>query len=111
MAAKAPRPIDAIDTKVRICRQSLVMPGKAVRATRTITAIAATFGAVAKKVVTGVGAPSYTSGVHIWNGTAEILKARPTATRTIPMIKPAEGLVPPRNSPASAAKLVVPEKP
>ena len=58
MAAKAPRTIEAIDTKVRIWRQSLEMPGKAVTMTRTRTAIAATLGAEAKKVVTGVGAPS-----------------------------------------------------
>ncbi len=34
------------------------MPGNAVIATRTNTAIAATFGAEAKNAVTGVGAPS-----------------------------------------------------
>jgi hypothetical protein len=27
--------------------------------------------------VTGVGAPSYTSGVHWWNGAADALKPRP----------------------------------
>ena len=58
IAAKAPRPIEAIETKVTIWRQSPAMPGKAVTMTRTRTAIAATLGAVAKKVVTGVGAPS-----------------------------------------------------
>ena len=31
----------------------------------TITVIAAILGTIAKKAVTGVGAPSYTSGVHI----------------------------------------------
>src|SRR5450759_3332559 len=34
------------------------------------------------KAVIGVGAPSYTSGVHMWNGTAAILKPKPTSTRT-----------------------------
>ena len=47
-------------------------------------ALAATFGADAKNAVTGVGAPWYTSGVHIWKGTAEILKARPASTKTSP---------------------------
>ncbi len=28
--------------------------------------------------VTGDGAPWYTSGVHMWNGTAATLKAKPT---------------------------------
>ena len=58
MAAKAPSPIEAIDTKARICRQSPEMPGKAENTTRTRTAIAAILGAEAKNVVTGVGAPS-----------------------------------------------------
>ena len=29
----------------------------------------------------GVGAPSYTSGAHMWNGTAAILNAMPATTR------------------------------
>src|SRR5262249_12479842 len=29
--------------------------------------------------VTVVGAPSYASGAHMWNGAAEILNSRPTA--------------------------------
>ena len=35
-----------------------------------------------KKAVAGVGAPSYTSGLHMWNGTAAILYPNPTATIT-----------------------------
>ena len=30
--------------------------------------------------VAGVGAPSYASGVHWWNGTTAALKPRPTVT-------------------------------
>ena len=30
------------------------------------------------KPVTGDGAPWYTSGTHMWNGTAETLKTKPT---------------------------------
>ena len=48
----------------------------------------ATFGAVPNSAVTGLGEPSYTSGVHIWNGAAEILKARPTSTKTMPITVP-----------------------
>ncbi len=44
---------------------------------RTITANTATFDAVARNAATGAGAPSYTSGVHRWNGTSDSLKARP----------------------------------
>ena len=35
--------------------------------------------------VTGVGAPSYTSGVHWWNGATEALKHRPATHRAIPV--------------------------
>ena len=38
----------------------------------------------AMKAVTGLGAPSYTSGVHMWNGTAATLNARPTSSNTMP---------------------------
>ena len=34
------------------------------------------------KAVTGVGAPSYTSGAQLWKGTAEILKPKPVTTST-----------------------------
>ena len=35
-----------------------------------------------RKATTGVGDPSYTSGVHWWNGTAAILKATVANTNT-----------------------------
>ena len=50
--------------------------------------MAATLGAIANKAVTGVGAPSYTSGVHIWNGAAETLNANPDSRNTTPIIIP-----------------------
>ena len=67
----------------------------------------ATFGPTEKKLVTEVGEPWYTSGVHIWKGTAETLKARPTSMKTIPKI------VPTLKSPllAISSKLVDPVKP
>ena len=52
------------------------------------TVRAATFGTIAKNNVTAVGEPSYTSGAHIWNGTADILNAKPTSIKTIPNVKP-----------------------
>ena len=58
IAAKEPSAIEAMEMKVTICRHSSATPGNAVSVTRTSTAIAAIFGAEAKKVVTGVGAPS-----------------------------------------------------
>src|ERR671935_2782734 len=48
--------------------------------TRRIAAKAAAFGATDMKAVAGVGAPSYASGVHWWNGTTAALKPRPTVT-------------------------------
>src|SRR5262252_209910 len=51
------------------------------RNTRTNAANAAAFTPVDMKPVTDEGAPSYASGVHMWNGTAETLNAKPTSRR------------------------------
>src|SRR5579859_3246915 len=53
--------------------------------TRSSIAKAPAFTATAMKVVAGVGAPSYASGVQAWNGTALTLKTMPTSTSTAPM--------------------------
>jgi hypothetical protein len=59
MAAKAPSTIEAIEMKTMICCQSARSGRRRARwTTRTSSAIAAIFGAAAKKAVTGVGAPS-----------------------------------------------------
>ena len=58
MAAKAPSAMEAMAMKTMICCQSGTMAPKGVTTTRMNSAIAATFGAAAKKAVTGVGAPS-----------------------------------------------------
>src|SRR5581483_5052757 len=39
-----------------------------------------------RNAVIGVGAPSYVSGAQVWNGTAEILNAKPTRQNTIPNV-------------------------
>src|SRR5215472_12056208 len=44
---------------------------------RRSNAKAAAFGPAENSAVTGVGAPSYTSGVQTWNGAAATLKPRP----------------------------------
>src|SRR5215831_10392149 len=54
----------------------------AVKSTRSIIANAPLFTATAMNVVAGVGAPSYASGVHMWNGTALTLKTSAERTRT-----------------------------
>jgi hypothetical protein len=55
-----------------------------VRKIRAATARTATLGPTARKPATGVGEPSRTSGIHMWKGTAPILKARPQARKTVP---------------------------
>src|SRR5690242_2144322 len=54
---------------------------KAERNTRANAAKAAAFTPVDMKPVTAGGAPSYASGVHMWNGTAETLNAKPANSR------------------------------
>src|SRR3989441_11434204 len=46
--------------------------------TRRIAAKAAALGPTDMNAVAGVGAPSYASGVHWWNGTIAALNPRPT---------------------------------
>src|SRR5512137_1668594 len=53
----------------------------AVAITRTKAANAAAFTPVDMKPDTMVGAPSYASGVHMWNGTADTLNPKPTSSR------------------------------
>src|SRR5580698_3245071 len=65
-------------------RQSEVMTPNEVISTRNKAAKAPTLATAAMKPVTGDGAPWYTSGVHMWNGTAATLKAKPTSTRARP---------------------------
>ena len=57
--------------------QLLWAPTSATSKKRRKTPSAATLVATAMNAVTGVGAPSYTSGVHWWKGATEALKARP----------------------------------
>ena len=83
------------------------------RNTRTRAAKAAAFTPTLISAVTGVGAPSYTSGAHMWKGTAATLKASPAATRATPqyttrrrsMLGSAKIRL---NSAASPARCVVP---
>src|SRR5215210_2054930 len=60
-------------------------PGSASSRKRRITPKAAALVATAMKVVTGVGAPWYTSGVHWWKGATEALNARPVTVSATPM--------------------------
>ena len=53
---------------------------------RINAANAAALTAAAMNAVMGVGAPSYTSGVHMWNGTAPTLNANPMISNPMPAI-------------------------
>src|SRR5580700_3409127 len=67
-----------------IGRQSLDTTPIDEKSTRNMAAKAPALATAAMKPVTGEGAPWYTSGVHMWNGTAATLKANPTSNRASP---------------------------
>ncbi len=54
-----------------------------VASTRTRMANPAALEPTERKAVIGVGAPSYASGDHWWNGTMAILKPKPTSTKIV----------------------------
>src|SRR4051812_14314988 len=63
-------------------RYTSVACGKARYTSRIKATKPAAFDATLRNAVTGVGAPSYVSGAHVWNGTALTLNAKPTITKT-----------------------------
>src|SRR3990172_731347 len=76
-AARFPTTSDAQASAAAATVQISACSGNAVTSTRQVTTNAAALVAAAMNAVTGVGAPSYTSGVHMWNGAAETLNASP----------------------------------
>ena len=72
-AATLPITSDAVASTARATVQRCASAGKATRRTRSVTSSATAFVAADMNAVTGVGAPSYTSGVHWWNGAADAL--------------------------------------
>src|SRR5206468_2277537 len=76
-AAKLPTTSDATAMPANAHDQRCSSCGNAVRNSRNASANAATFVAADMNAVTVVGAPSYTSGVHMWNGAEDDLKPRP----------------------------------
>src|SRR5438876_11909934 len=74
--------------------------------TRRASTKPADFDATDRNAVVGVGAPWYTSGTHMWNGTAAILKPRPAAISTIATTATA-GLAPGRRA-AMSGRIVEP---
>src|SRR2546421_7818339 len=84
MATTLPTASDSMARAPIAGRQSSLNNGNATVNTRSNAANPATLVADDMNAVTGVGAPWYTSGVHMWNGTAATLKPRPTSNRAKP---------------------------
>src|SRR4030095_8763059 len=76
-----PRIIVAAAITHTIGAQSALNGSNEERNTRANAANAAALTPVDMKPVTIAGAPSYASGVHIWNGTAPTLKPNPPSNR------------------------------
>src|ERR1041384_7682422 len=80
-----------------ICHAPTALPARAASINETfknriIIAKPAAFEATERNAVMVIGAPSYTSGVQKWKGTAEILYPKPAIIRT-PAIRSAAGLL------------------
>src|SRR5436853_1602770 len=71
----------------------------------------AAFDPTERNAVMGVGAPSYTSGAHMWNGTAAILKPTPATTRITARISRRSVAACAAKLVAITRKLVVPDRP
>ena len=79
-AATLPTVIVTIASTSNSSTQSALSVGSPSRKIRSSIANDAAFDPTDRNAVTGVGAPSYTSGAHMWNGTAAILNPMPAAT-------------------------------
>src|SRR3972149_3670328 len=76
MAATLPSVIVSAERTTATGTQSAAREGKADTNTRNSAANPPAFAPTDMNAVTTDGAPSYTSGVHLWKGTAATLKPR-----------------------------------
>src|SRR5206468_9495996 len=83
-AARLPIASEIVAMTAKAQPQRCWLAGNAVVISRNARSSAATLVADDIHAVTVVGAPSYTSGVHMWNGAADILKPRPATMRARP---------------------------
>src|SRR5947209_18954417 len=111
-AATLPTVIVTAASTQKSTRQSPLIDGIPSTKMRMSIANDAAFEPTDRNAVTGVGAPSYTSGAHMWNGTAAILKPTPATTRMTARIRRGSrrtsGL---EKSGAITRRLVVPDIP
>src|SRR5215208_1898858 len=91
MAIRLPRIIVTAEIAQSTPVISTAREGKAVANTRNNPAKPAIFAPDDIKAVTAVGEPWYTSGVHMWKGTAAILKPSPTRMSAAPMVRSKPG--------------------
>src|SRR5215211_746778 len=87
MATRLPRIIVNAEIPQSTPVISVAIDGNAVANTRSNAAKPAILAPEDMKAVTAVGEPWYTSGVHIWKGTAAILKPSPTRIKAAPMVR------------------------
>ena len=78
---------------------------------RVAAAKAAALVPAIMNAVTEVGAPSYTSGAHMWNGTDATLKANPTSSNPPPATSRGPGALPSARTAATRRRTVVPVAP
>src|SRR6266536_857531 len=108
-AAKLPTVIVTAASTQNSRRQSAFIDGIPSTKIRISIANDAAFDPTDRNAVTGVGAPSYTSGAHMWNGTAAILNPMPATTRMTASTSRGSFSWP-TNSVAIARRFVVPDK-
>src|SRR5437879_13764752 len=77
-AATFPSVIVAIATIAKVEYQSMLTVPNATINTRNAAANAAIFAPAASKALTVVGAPSKASGIHMWKGSTDMCKLKPT---------------------------------
>ena len=87
IAAKLPIASEQTASTATATDQISACSGNAVTRIRSMSTRPAIFVAADMKAVTVVGAPWYTSGVHMWNGAAETLNASPARIIAIPVTK------------------------
>src|SRR6266487_591190 len=109
-AATLPTVMVMADSTQNNRRQSAFIDGIPSTKIRINIAKDAAFEPTDRNAVIGVGAPSYTSGAHMWNGTAAILNPTPATTRITASTR-RRSLSCPANSGAIARRLVVPDRP
>src|SRR4029453_19163711 len=109
-AAKLPTVIVMIaSTQNRSCQLWLI-EGSPSWKIRSSIANDAAFDPTDRNAVTGVGAPSYTSGAHMWNGTAAILNPTQATPRVTATTRRGSRSCP-TNAAAIGRRFVVPDSP